>query len=93
MLDAVVPLTVVGAINSALPFTLFAYATLSITAGTAAVLNVSAPLFGASVAYLWLRDKLSPARVLGLIIGFGGVVVLVWDKISFKEDVAWAMIA
>lgn len=94
MLHAAVPLTVLGAINSALPFTLFAYATLYITAGTAAVINASAPLFGALVAYLWLRDRLSPARVLGLIVGFCGVLVLVWDKISFSEEgTAWAMVA
>ena len=50
-----VPLMVLGAINSALPFSLFAYATLYVTAGFAAVLNASAPLFGALVAYLWFR--------------------------------------
>lgn len=94
MLPAAMPLTVVGAINSALPFTLFAYATLSITAGTAAVLNASAPLFAAVVAYFWFRDKLTPARVAGLIVGFGGVMVLLWDRISFNGDAgAWAMIA
>ncbi len=79
---AALPLTIVGAINSALPFTLFAYAALSITAGTAAVLNASAPLFAALVAYLWLRDRLSRARVAGLVVGFGGVLILVWDRIS-----------
>lgn len=94
MLPAAMPLTVVGAINSALPFTLFAYATLSITAGTAAVLNASAPLFAAVVAYFWVRDLLSRARVLGLIVGFGGVLVLLWDRISFDDTGStWAMIA
>lgn len=94
MLKAALPLTVVGAINSALPFTLFAYATLYITAGTAAVINASAPLFAALVAYLWLRDKLSPTRVLGLGVGFCGVLVLLWDKVSFTDQgSAWPMIA
>ena len=81
---AALPLTVVGVFSSALPFVLFAYATLSVTAGTAALLNASAPLFGALVAYVWLRDKLTAARVVGLAIGFGGIVLLAWDKVSFR---------
>lgn len=94
MLGKAVPLTVVGAINSALPFSLFAYAMLSVTAGFAAVLNASAPLFGALVAYLWFRETLTPARVLGLGVGFAGVLVLVWGKISFKADGSgWAVVA
>jgi drug/metabolite transporter (DMT)-like permease len=94
MLGKAAPLAVVGAINSALPFSLFAYAMLSVTAGFAAVLNASAPLFGALVAYLWLRETLTPARVLGLCVGFAGVLVLVWGKISFKDDGSgWSVVA
>ena len=82
--QAAMPLTIVGVFGSALPFVLFAYATLFITAGTAAVLNASAPLFGALVAFAWLQDKLTSARMIGLAIGFGGVVLLAWDKITFN---------
>src|SRR5262245_57279859 len=67
-------LTVLGVINSAVPFTLFAYAVLSITSGFAAVLNSTAPLFGALVAFVWLRDRPAPARIAGLIVGFAGVL-------------------
>lgn len=87
------PLTVLGAINTALPFSLFAYAVLSVTAGFAAVLNATVPLFGALVAYLWLGDKLAPTRVLGLIVGFVGVLVLVWGRISLKDGSLWAVLA
>jgi drug/metabolite transporter (DMT)-like permease len=89
----VVPLTVLGAINSALPFSLFAYAVLSLTAGFAAVLNATVPLFGALAAYFWLGDKLAPTRVIGLIIGFAGVLVLVWGRISFADGSAPAVLA
>ncbi|HSD74743.1 MAG TPA: DMT family transporter [Steroidobacteraceae bacterium] len=82
--EAAMPLTIVGVFSSALPFVLFAYATLFITAGTAAVLNASAPLFGALVAFAWLQDRLTSARMIGLAIGFGGVVLLAWDKITFN---------
>ena len=79
-------LTLLGAINSAIPFSLFAYAVLSVTAGFAAVLNSTAPLFGALVAFVWLRDRPAPARILGLIVGFAGVLVLVWGRLSVADD-------
>lgn len=86
--------TVVGILNSAIPFSLFAFATLSLTAGFTSVLNASVPLFGALVAYFWLGDKLSAARIVGLIVGFLGVTVLVWGKISFKDNGSgWAIVA
>jgi drug/metabolite transporter (DMT)-like permease len=81
---ALAPIFFVGVVNSALPFTLFAFAALSLTAGFIAILNASSPMFSAIVGYLWLKDRLSPLRVLGLFIGFLGVVVLVWGKVSFK---------
>ncbi len=90
----VLPLTFLGFVNSALPFALFAYATIFITAGTAAVLNASVPLFGGLVAFVWLRDRLTPARIVGLIVGFAGVMILVWDKVSLNgRGSALAMIA
>lgn len=79
-------LTLLGAINSAIPFSLFAYAVLSVTAGFAAVLNSTAPLFGALVAFIWLRDRPSPTRIVGLIVGFIGVVVLVWGRLAVGSD-------
>lgn len=75
-------LLILGALNSAVPFTLFAYATLSMTAGDAAVLNATAPLFGGLIGYLWFREILSIQKVIGLVIGFCGVVILVWGKLS-----------
>lgn len=78
------PLVLLGTINSALPFSLLAYATLSITAGFASILNATVPMWGALVAYGWLRERLSRRRVVGLAIGFAGVLVLVWGQVSFK---------
>lgn len=78
------PMLVVGVINSAVPFSLLAYATLSLTAGFASILNATAPFFAAIVAYVWLRDRLPPSRVIGLVVGFAGVAVLVWGRASFK---------
>ena len=77
-------LGVVALLNSALPFALFSYAALSITAGLSSILNATTPLWGALVAWLWLRQGLTPLRVLGLLLGFAGVVFLAWEQASFK---------
>ena len=88
------PLTVLGALNSAIPFTLFAFALVSVTAGFAAVLNSTAPLFGALVAFAWLRETPARTRLIGLAIGFTGVLILVWDRLSFSNGGgAWAVLA
>lgn len=78
------PLAVVGLLNSALPFCLYAYAALSMPAGFSSIVNATTPLWGAVIAYLWLRHPLPSSRILGLAIGFIGVVLLVWSKASFK---------
>lgn len=88
------PISVLGGLNSALPFCLFAYSTLYLTGGFAAIVNATSPLFGALVAWLWLSEKLNASRVAGLVIGFAGVVVLVWDKAALQlEGVALAVAA
>lgn len=74
----------VGALNSAIPFALFSFAALSITAGLSSIINATTPLWTAVVAWVWLRQGLTPLRVLGLVIGFAGVAFLAWDKASFK---------
>jgi len=79
-----IPVAVVGVLNSALPFCLFAYASLSVTAGLASIVNATSPLWGGLVAHLWLKDRLTPSRVAGLVVGFSGVAFLVWGRASFK---------
>lgn len=66
----------VGLINTAIPFCLFSYSTVLLGAGLAAILNATAPMFGALVAFLWLKERLSNVAVMGLFIGFIGVLVL-----------------
>jgi drug/metabolite transporter (DMT)-like permease len=88
----------IGVINSGIPFLCFSFALLSITTGLSAILNATVPLFGALIAWWWLRDRPTPSRLLGLAIGFAGVALLAWDKASFKTDAsgiapAWAVLA
>ncbi|MEF7613703.1 DMT family transporter [Aquincola sp. MAHUQ-54] len=78
------PVLAVGVVNSALPFLLFSYAALAISAGLSSIFNATAPLWAALVARVWLKDKLPRSRVIGLAIGFAGVAWLAWDKASLK---------
>lgn len=92
------PVFLIGVFNSGIPFACFAFAVLSITTGLSAILNATVPLFGALIAWLWLKDRPTSSRVLGLVIGFAGVALLAWDKASFKPDAsgvapAWAVLA
>ncbi len=70
-------LLVMGFLNNVVPFTLFAAAQGQITGSLAAILNATTPLFTVLVAHLATRDeRLSAAKVLGVCLGFGGVVVM-----------------
>ena len=89
---------VVGIFNSAIPFVCFSFALLSISTGLSSILNATVPLFGAVIAWLWLKDRPNGSRILGLLIGFAGVALLAWDKASFKPDATgnatgWAVLA
>lgn len=88
----------VGLLNSGIPFACISYALLFISTGLSSVLNATVPLFGALVAWFWLKDRPHGLRILGLVIGFLGVALLAWDKASFKPDASglatgWAVLA
>ncbi len=92
------PVFAIGLVNSGIPFALFSFALLSISTGLSAVLNATVPLFGALIAWIWLKDRPTASRVAGLAIGFLGVALLAWDKASFKPDASgyapgWAVLA
>jgi drug/metabolite transporter (DMT)-like permease len=76
-------LATVGTLNTAIPFMLFPFSTLYVTGGFAAILNATAPIFAALIAWIWLSARLNASSILGFVIGFAGVVVLVWNKVTF----------
>ena len=87
-------LMVVGLLNSALPFSLLAFTSLFLPAGTTAILNGTVPFFGVAVAYVWLREQLTLSRVFGLLLGFAGVVVLVGLRgTALTPEIVWAIAA
>ncbi len=89
-----VPLVLIGLLNTALPFTFYCYALRHISTGLTSILNASAPLFGALVAWVWLRETPSRWRALGLLLGFLGIVLLSWHKVSLGgEQTALSVLA
>lgn len=67
----------VGIINSAIPFTLLALGEVYIDSGLAGILNGTVPLFTMIIAHLALHDdRMTISKVVGLIAGFVGLVLL-----------------
>lgn len=68
---------VLALISNVAPFALITWGEEHIDSGRASVLNASTPIFAAAVAALLLdEERFTPARILGLVLGFLGVGVL-----------------
>jgi drug/metabolite transporter (DMT)-like permease len=67
-----------GLLNNVIPFCLIVWSQTHIGSGLAAILNATTPLLTAIVAHLCTDDeKLTGNRVAGVLVGFGGVVVMI----------------
>jgi drug/metabolite transporter (DMT)-like permease len=76
------PLAAVGLVNSALPFALYGVAALVLSTGLMAIFNATAPLWGGLIAWAWLHERPTAWRLLGMGIGFAGVLGLSLGKAS-----------
>lgn len=71
------PFAAIGLFAAAIPFTCFSFASLYLPAAYSAVLNATAPLFGALFSVLWLAERLTVRKLGGLALGIIGVAILV----------------
>lgn len=76
-------LLVQGLLYTALPFMLLGHAAAGLTAAQAAVLNATSPLFTAIIVHFAGGERITRPRAAGLVVGFAGVVVLVWGRLGF----------
>lgn len=77
------PLFVLGLTNIAIPFFLISWGQLSIDSGVASILDATVPLFTILASHFLLDDdKITTPKVLGLLVGFIGVVVLMLKDIN-----------
>jgi drug/metabolite transporter (DMT)-like permease len=69
---------VMGLLNNAIPFALYAWAQTRLGAGLTSIFNAMTPLFTLLVAH-WLTsdDRMTPSRIAALVLGFAGIVALV----------------
>lgn len=81
-------ITMMAVLHYALPFCLFAYALLTLTGSFTAIVNASSPLFAGIIAWVWIGERLPALRIFGVLVGFTGVVLLVWDKLDFEMSSA-----
>jgi drug/metabolite transporter (DMT)-like permease len=88
------PLILLGIFNASLPFWLLAWSEKRLDSGLAAVLQASTPLFAALVALGFSRgDRVTGGRLVGVVIGFLGVVLLVGAQPSGDVLSAFAVLA
>lgn len=76
-----------GALNNAIPFSLIFFGQslmpATLAASLAAILNATTPFFTALIAHALTRDeKLTPARLAGLAIGFAGVAAMLAPRLT-----------
>lgn len=77
------PLLILGITNVAIPFFLISWGEQTIDSAVAAILDATVPLFAIVIAHLALHDdKMTLPKVLGLLLGFLGVVVLMSEDIG-----------
>jgi drug/metabolite transporter (DMT)-like permease len=68
---------VMGIINTALPFTLISWGEQTIDSAVASILNSTVPLFTLLIAHYFLHDeRFTLQRVIGLVVGFLGILAL-----------------
>jgi drug/metabolite transporter (DMT)-like permease len=80
-------LLLLGLTNVAIPFFLISWGEQSIDSGVASILDATVPLFTILIAHFLLKDdKMTMPKVLGLLVGFAGVVVLMSADISASKN-------
>ena len=85
---------VLGVLNTALPWWLYAWSGKHINASYMAILNAAAPWFAAICGAIWLEERLTWRKSLGLALGMLGVALLVGlGPIAVSAEVLLAVLA
>lgn len=80
-------LLLLGLTNVAIPFFLISWGEQSIDSAVASILDATVPLFTIVIAHFLLDDdKITLPKLLGLLVGFGGVVILMSKDINASTN-------
>lgn len=85
-------LFLIGLVNSAVPFTLFAWATAIAPAGISAIANSMTALFAVLFAGWMFGERIGIRRAIGLVAGMAGVIVMVGMPMA-GVPTGWAALA
>ena len=76
----------IGLINLVIPFFLIAYGVQKVQSNLAAILMASTPLSATLLAHLFTKnEKINFTKVLGVLIGFSGIIFLFSDNLLINE--------
>ena len=76
-----------GAISNALPFSFIVWGQTQIPSGLASIINAMTPIWAVLVGLLiGSDDRLTPAKAVGVALGFGGVAVLIGPDLLRELD-------
>jgi len=77
----------IGMINLVIPFFLIAYGVQRVQSNLAAILMASTPLSATVLAHFFTdNEKINLTKILGVLIGFSGIVFLFSDNILINES-------
>ena len=77
----------IGMINLVIPFFLIAYGVQRVQSNLAAILMASTPLSATVLAHLFTKnEKINLIKILGVLVGFSGIVFLFSDNILINEN-------
>lgn len=83
-----------GVLNSGIPFALYGLAAQRLPAGYSAIFNATTPLMAVLIGALFFRERLTPAKAGGVVLGLLGVVVLTGaGPVAFNADLLWGAAA
>ena len=68
---------IIAIVSNAIPFTMFAYASLGATSNMLGILNGTTAFLTTVIAYFWLKESVTSKQIIGLFLGFIGVLILV----------------
>ena len=77
----------IGMVNLVIPFFLIAYGVQKVQSNLAAILMASTPLSATVLAHFFTdNEKINLIKLLGVLIGFSGIVFLFSDNILINEN-------
>ena len=67
---------VIGAVNCAIPLSLYAFAAIHAPGSLLSIVNATSPMFGLVLGALFLGERVRTSKIIGLVLGTAGVALI-----------------